>query len=176
MLRGRRRILIIGPGGAGKSTLARALGDATGLPVIHLDRIYWRPGWVEPPRAEFAAALAVVMAEERWILGGNYSGTLAERMRACDAIVWLDPPPVVCLAGIVERRLRNRGRARPDVADGCPERLTWDFVRWIWTYRTRSAPKVRALLDGARADGKVVVHARSRRAAARLVEAVRATG
>jgi adenylate kinase family enzyme len=173
VLRGRRRILIIGPGGAGKSTFARALGDATGLPVIHLDRMYWRPGWIEPPRAEFEAALAPVLAAERWILDGNYSGTLPMRIRACDAIVWLDPPRTVCLAGVIERRVRNRGRVRPDISEGCPERLTWDFVKWIWTYPTRSAPKVRVLLDGARADGKLVVHLRSRRAAARLVEAAR---
>jgi adenylate kinase family enzyme len=174
VLRGRRRILIIGAGGAGKTTLARALGGATGLPVVHLDRMYWRPGWIEPPRADFEAALAPVLAAERWILDGNYSGTLAMRVRACDAIVWLDPPRTVCLAGVVERRLRRQ--VRPDVPPGCPEHLSWDFVEWIWTYRTRSAPKVRALLDGARADGKAVVHLRSRREAARLVEVARATG
>lgn len=166
-LAGCQRILIIGSGGAGKSTFARALGDATGLPVIHLDQLYWRPGWVEPPKPEFHATLERVMAEPRWILDGNYSGSLAMRIAAADAIVWLDPPRVVCLAGVVKRRLR--GGPRPDVPAGCPEHLSWEFVTWIWNYPTRTAPKVRARLDDAERAGKVVVHLRSRRAARDLL-------
>ena len=98
-------------------------------------------------------------------MDGNYSGTLAMRMAAADTIVWLDPPRAVCLAGVITRRIRNRGRNRDDVGPGCPERLTRDFVEWIWNYQTRTAPKVAALCDDARARGATVVHLRSRAAA-----------
>lgn len=171
-LAGARRVLVIGAGGAGKSTFARELGARTGLPVVHLDRMYWRPGWIESPKEEFRAALADVLAQPAWILDGNYSGTIAMRVAACDTIVWLDLPRVVCLAGVIERRVRHRGRARDDVGEGCPERLTWEFVRWIWDYPTRNAPKVEALLAHARDDGKRVVRLRSRRAMARALSAL----
>jgi adenylate kinase family enzyme len=160
-----KKVLVIGCGGAGKSTFAKRLGAATGLPVIHLDRIYWRPGWVEMPKPEFAAILDEILARDAWIMDGNYSGTLAMRMAAADTIVWLDPPRAVCLAGMIVRHVKNRGRARDDMDPGCPERLTREFVEWIWRYQTRNAPKVAALCDEARARGAEVVHLRSRAAA-----------
>ena len=175
-LAGARRVLVIGAGGAGKSTFARELGAITGLPVVHLDRMYWRAGWIEPPKEEFRAALALVVATPAWILDGNYSGSIDQRIDACDAIVWLDLPRVVCLAGVIERRVRHRGRPRDDMAAGCDERLTWEFVRWIWDYPTRSAPKIEARLARARDDGKRVVRLRSRRAIARVLNALRASG
>lgn len=70
-----RRVLVIGCGGAGKSTLARQLGEATGLPVIHLDAHYWRPGWVETPKETWRAAVDELIAADAWIMDGNYSGT-----------------------------------------------------------------------------------------------------
>jgi adenylate kinase family enzyme len=166
-LRGCRRILIIGTCGAGKSTLASALGNALDLPVIHLDHLYWRPGWVESPPDEFDAALAGVLAQDRWIIDGQYLGTLGTRVRACDAIVWLDPPRAVCIAGVVARRLRHLAGTRADMASGCPERFQLEFVRWIWRSPTR-APKIRAELERARSDGKVVIHLRSRDEAVQL--------
>ncbi len=169
-----RRVLVIGAGGAGKSTFARALGAITGLPVVHLDRMYWRAGWIEPTKEEFRAALGEILATPAWILDGNYSGSIDQRIDACDAIVWLDLPRVVCLAGVIERRVCHRGRARDDMAPGCDERLTWEFVRWIWDYPTRSAPKIEARLARARADGKRVVRLRSRRAITRALSALRA--
>src|SRR5438045_7642835 len=98
---------MIGAGGAGKSMLARALGAATDLPVVHLDRMYWRPGWVEPPKAEFEAALASVLAEPRWIVDGNYAKYArapGARMRR-DRVAYLDLPRVVCLACAIERHV-----------------------------------------------------------------------
>ena len=86
-------------------------------------------------------------------------------MAACDTIVWLDPPRRVCLAGVIARRVRTRGRPRDDVGPGCPERLTLEFLRWIWSYRRKSAPRVAALCADAAARGVTVVHLRSRRAA-----------
>ena len=80
MLEGRRRILVIGPSGAGKSTLARRLGAITGLPVIHLDRVYWNAGWVPTPDEEFRSRLAALLREPEWIIDGAYVTTQEERL------------------------------------------------------------------------------------------------
>ena len=87
------RVLVIGGPGAGKSTLAARLGATLGLPVVHLDAHFWRPGWREAPRDEWAARVAELAAAGRWVMDGHYRGTLALRARAADAVVVLAPPP-----------------------------------------------------------------------------------
>jgi adenylate kinase family enzyme len=156
-----RRILVIGSGGAGKSTLARRLGERLGIEVVHLDALYWRPGWVEPPKEFWRERVAELLRRDAWILDGNYGGTLEQRLAACDAVVFLDLPRTLCLWRVLGRALRHRGRSRPDMAPGCPERLTLDFLRWVWGYRTRTRPKVLRLL-AAHAEGRQIVRLRSR--------------
>ncbi|HEX8070266.1 MAG TPA: DNA topology modulation protein [Pyrinomonadaceae bacterium] len=151
-----RRVLVIGSGGAGKSTFARRLGAALGLEVIHLDQHYWRPGWVEPPKAEWAEHVAALLRREAWVMDGNYSGTLAARAESCDTLIFLDLPRTVCLWRVVRRRLRYRADSRPDMAEGCHEHFNFDFYRWVWTYPQRTRPKVLALLREHAADKRVV--------------------
>jgi len=149
---------VIGSGGAGKSTFALALGARTGLPVVHLDREYWRPGWVEPPKEAWEARVRDLIARPRWIHDGNYGGTLDARLAAADTCVFLDLPRTTCLARVVRRRIALGGRTRPDVTEGCPERLTWDFVRWIWTYPRRRRPGILTkVADFERRGGRAVV-------------------
>ncbi len=154
-----RRIAIIGPGGTGKSTLARELGGLLGIAPVHLDALYWRPGWVEPPRDEWRALVQELTRGERWILDGNYSGTLDLRLAAADTVIFLDLPRVRCLWRVLSRWLRFRGRPRPDMAPGCAERLTWDFVTWIWTFPSRRRPEILRQLDACR-DSTRIVHLR----------------
>ena len=90
-----KRIIIIGNGGAGKSTLARALGDRLGLPVVHLDKLWWLPDWVTRSRAEFDALLAAELEKPEWIIEGNYLRTLALRLSFADLCVFLDYPPAL---------------------------------------------------------------------------------
>lgn len=140
-------MLVIGPGGAGKSTFARRFGELTGVEVVHLDSLYWRPGWVETPKPEWAEVVASVLARESWIVDGNYSGTLEQRIAACDGVVFLDLPRRTCVWRVLKRALRYRGKTRPDMAQGCPEKLDLSFIGWIWNYRTRTRPKVLRLLE-----------------------------
>jgi adenylate kinase family enzyme len=156
-----RRVLIIGPGGAGKSTLAGRLADATGLPVVHLDARYWRPGWDATPVEEWRSVVSTLVDAPEWIMDGNYGGTLDLRIPAADTIIYLDWPRALCIWGVVKRRLRP-GTANPSRAAGCPERLSPEFLWWIWTYPTRRRPDIlRRLKDVS--DEKTVIVLRSRR-------------
>ena len=155
-----KRVLVIGSGGAGKSTFARKLGRRLGLPVIHLDRFYWRPGWVETPKDEWKRMVEELCAGDAWVMDGNYSDTLGLRLEACDAVVFLDLPRVLCTWRVVKRALTYWNTSRPDVAEGCTENLNGEFFWWVWNYPRRSRPKVLARLEEFAA-GKRVVRLRS---------------
>ena len=152
-----QRVLVIGSGGAGKSTFAAQLAQRTGLPLIHLDRHYWRAGWIEPAKDEWLAKVDELVAGERWIMDGNFGGTMERRLAACDTVVFLDVSRWVCLWRVISRRLRHRGEARPDMTPGCHERLDASFLWWIFNYPERSKPKVLRRLAALRPEQRVVV-------------------
>src|SRR5262245_33285650 len=152
-----RRVMVIGSCGTGKSTLARNVGARLGLPVIHLDSEYWRPGWVDPTPHEWRAQVAALATRDAWVMDGNYSGTWDLRLLRAHAVIWLDLPRAVYFARMLKRSIVNYGRVRADLAPGCPERLDWDFVKWVWTYPRRTRPKTIAALDRVRGEKRVVV-------------------
>ncbi|MGE0540531.1 MAG: DNA topology modulation protein [Dehalococcoidia bacterium] len=169
------RIMVIGSGGSGKSTLARKIGAALDIEVIHLDALFWRPGWVETPREQWEEIQRALAKRDRWVMDGNYGGTLDIRLRAADTVVFLDMPRTLCLWRIVSRRLRYTNQSRPDMAPGCEERLTWEFIRWVWTYPTRRRPSILTMLS-AYAPGRRVIRLRSTRAVAGFVDSLRDVG
>ncbi len=128
------RILIIGCGGAGKSTLARKLGEVLDLPVVHLDKLFWKPGWVEMPKEEFDDLLRQEIAKDKWIMDGNFNRTMPERVKRCDTIIYLDFSRVTCLMGVLKRVITTYGTVRPDMGEGCPERFDLEFLQWVWNY------------------------------------------
>ncbi len=150
-------MLVIGPGGAGKSVFAARLAERTGLPLLHLDALYWRPGWIEPSKEEWGATVERLVAGERWIMDGNYGGTLAQRLAACDTAIFLDASRWLCLWRVIKRRWMHRGRARPDMMPGCNERLSLEFLWWIWTYPSRRKPKILRMLTELGADKTAVI-------------------
>lgn len=152
-----RRVLVIGCSGAGKSTFAARLAERAGLPLIHLDAIYWRPGWVKPSKDEWERTVEGLLARDRWVMDGNYAGTLDRRLPACDTVIFLDLPRTVCLWRATRRRFIYRRRTRPDMTAGCPERLTWELIRWIWRYPRTQRPRVLARLAALRPDQRAVV-------------------
>ena len=145
-----QRVAILGSGGAGKTTVAVELGRRTGLPVVHLDPLNWARDWKPKPLEEFDAAFAAAVAEERWILDGNFLIGEADdpRFARVDTVVFLDLPRTTCIRRAVARRLRERGKRRPDLPEGCEEEIELWFLRWMWGYPKHVRPRVLSILVG----------------------------
>ena len=163
-----KRVMIIGCGGAGKSTLARKLGEKTGLPVVHLDQIWWALGnWQHIEKPEFDEKLALELEKPRWILDGNFNRTIEARLEVCDTVIYLDYPRLVCIKNWLGRVLKNWGHRRPDMTEGCNEWIDPEFVKWIWNFNKNNRARYYELLNGA--EDKKVVILKSRRQAERFL-------
>ncbi|EPD49748.1 hypothetical protein HMPREF1210_03195 [Paenisporosarcina sp. HGH0030] len=147
-----RKILIVGSGGAGKSTLSRQLGERLGLPVVHLDAMFWQPGWNPSPRPEFMERVKKELAKPEWIIDGNYDSTIELRAQYADLTIYLDFSNVVCLYRAFKRAWIYRGTTRPDMGKDCPEKIDWEFARWIWRYPKDARPEMLAVLAKVQTD------------------------
>ena len=156
-----KRFVIIGSGGAGKSTFAKRLHEMTGIEVIHLDKIYWKQNWTEPAKEEWRKIIETLVEGNEWIMDGNFGGTMEMRIAACDTVIFLDLPRLVCIRRLVGRIAKYRGTNRPDMAEGCHEKFDLKFLRWVWDYPRRTKPKVEALLKRFEAE-KMIIHLASK--------------
>ena len=144
-----QRVMIVGCAGSGKSTLARFLSGKTGLPVIHIDKIYWSEGWVMRPMEDIRPLIEKAVQSSKWIFDGNNSSSFDLRSTRADTIIFLDLPTHVCLFRVLKRTLKHYGETRDDMAAGCRERFDWPFLKWIYGYRKTGRPKVLKLLHEA---------------------------
>ena len=126
--------MVIGSPGSGKSTLAAELARRIGLPLIHLDKEYWRSGWVEPSKAEWRRQVREIAARDEWLIDGNYGGTLELRLARADTVIDLEFPSWLCVWRILRRVVRSWGRVRPDMAEGCPEHFNLEFLLYTATF------------------------------------------
>jgi adenylate kinase family enzyme len=119
------RVVIFGPGAAGKSTLALRLGEITGIPVIELDKVFWRPGLLPTPRDEWVALQQTLVHGEQWILDGDLGpyDAVEPRLHVADTVIFLDFSVIRCVWRAI---CRSRERA--------------DFFHWLLTYRRKSRP------------------------------------
>ena len=137
-----RKILVLGCSGAGKSVFARRLRDKIGLPLIHLDNVWWRPDRTHISREEFDRRLDEILRGDAWILDGNYSRTYEPRIRACDTAIFLDYSEEVCMQGITERL----GEDRPDIP-WTEQSLDPELVELVRNFRAENRPPLLALLE-----------------------------
>jgi adenylate kinase family enzyme len=144
------RVVILGPGGAGKTELAIEVSRRTGLPVVHLDPLFWRQGWKPAPAEKAHTDLAAAISGERWILDGNFLAVDGEdaRFDRADAVIFLDLSRATCYWSVLMRLVRNRRRPRPDLPEGCAEGFDLSLLRWIWRYPRTDRPHVLAILAG----------------------------
>lgn len=158
ILQSAERILVIGCSGSGKSTLAMALAERLRLTHISMDReVFWMAGWTPRPRPEAIERLRAFVAEPRWVIDGTSPGTLPLRLPRTHLLIWLRPPRYSSLYGVVSRWWKFRGQTRPEMADGCPERLTVEFLRYIWNFEKTQTPEIEAALEKFGADVPVIV-------------------
>ena len=143
-----QRVLVIGPCGAGKSTLAVELGRKLSLPVFHMDQINWRPGWIESSKDDILAKLRQIISTDRWLIDGYYGGTLAERLERADTVVYLDYPIRLCFTRLIRRVWTYRGRTRPDMTEGCPERFDLEFLIYLIRWNSGPRPRTEQALSG----------------------------
>jgi adenylate kinase family enzyme len=142
-----RRIVVVGSSGSGKTTLARQLGAKLGLPVIHLDVLYWRPGWTASDRESFRRRVAAAIAGDGWIVDGSFSGLAMDLTVArADILVVIDRPRWLCLWRVLWRSAFQRSRGRPDLPEGCPEQFDWMVIRETWSYGAVRVPRIEAEL------------------------------
>lgn len=142
-----KKIAVIGHPGAGKSTLSVKMSEIIGLPVIHLDKEFWQPGWQQSSRAEWRERVRKMAEGERWIMDGTYDNSLDIRLPYADTVVFLDFPRGLCMWRILKRMLVGLGRIRSDMGDGCPEKIDWVFIKFVWEYRKVRRPRILAALD-----------------------------
>ena len=159
-----QRIVILGNAGSGKSTLARALGKHLAVPVVHLDRLFWEPGWVEPDPQQFRARVADAVSADAWVCEGNYARrTFDLRLPRAQLIIWLDTPRLTCFQRVIVRSLLNR--PRPDLAVGCSEKLDkafLTFLKFVWTFDRGYRPGIEAMRQAV-GPQVPVVHVQGRR-------------
>lgn len=137
-----RKIAVIGCGGAGKSTFSRSLSEILNIPVYHLDKLNWKTGWVPTPKNEWNNIMNNLVSKEEWIIDGNYGGTLDIRLRNADTIIYLNMPMYLCIYRIIKRRFMYHRKSRPDMDEGCPEKLDMKFINWVWGYNKKQKPSI----------------------------------
>ena len=146
-----KKVIVIGCPGSGKSTVSRALHNKTGIPLYHLDMMYWNADKTTVEKKVFLERLSVVLEKDEWIIDGNYGSTMELRMAACDTVIFLDYPLDICLDGIRERR----GKPRSDMPWIETEEDA-EFTEFIKNYNEQERHKVLELF-GKYSDKNIII-------------------
>jgi adenylate kinase family enzyme len=140
-----RRIVVVGCAGSGKTSLALNLGRKLALPVVHLDVLYWLPGWKESDKASFRIRVADAIAGDDWVADGSFSELALDlTLSRADTLVMIERPRWLCQWRIAWRSAFDRSRQRPDLPEGCPEKFDPKLMREAWRYNVERLPAIEA--------------------------------
>lgn len=137
-----KKVIVIGCPGSGKSRLSKALSEKTGLPLYHLDMMYWKADKTQVEKSLFLERLSEAIENEEWLIDGNYSSTMEMRLEACDTVIFLDFPKELCIKGIMERF----GKPRSDMPWIETEEDA-EFMEYIKGFNEQSRPAIIKLLE-----------------------------
>jgi len=123
------------------------LSELLNINLIHLDAIYWQAGWVKTEEEIWKEKVSSLVKAESWIMDGNFGGTLDVRLNACDTVIFLDMPRLLCLWRVTKRFLTYRNRKRPDMGEGCFEKLDLEFIKWVWGFKNNGRVRILEKLE-----------------------------
>ena len=150
------KISVLGYSGSGKSTLAKFLGEKYHADVLHFDAIHWLPGWQQnTPEEKLRLTAEFLDSHDSWVIDGNYSKYYLERrLEESDKIILMLFGRIPCLIRVIKRYFTYKGRTRPDMGEDCPERLDWEFLRYVAAFRRENRQKLISALYAW--DGEVI--------------------
>ena len=137
-----QKIMVMGSSGSGKTFFSLQLGKILKLPVIHLDKEYWKPGWIETPKEEWIEKQKKLVENEHWIIDGNFSISYDIRFQKANTVVLLDYNRFICLYGIFKRWTQNFKKTRKDMAEGCIETMDFEFIKYVWNFPEKSRKRI----------------------------------
>jgi adenylate kinase family enzyme len=140
------KILIIGCCGAGKTTLAKQIAEAAKLPLIHLDKEYYKANWERPAKEEWEKKVLELTSAPRWIMDGNYYNSMDIRLSSANTVIFLDTNRLTCIIRIIKRAILPSEHYRSDMASDCQERIDMDFIRYVWNFNKNMRPRIYELL------------------------------
>ena len=156
-----QKVIVIGSPGSGKSTFALKLGKQLKLPVLHLDSHFWKPGWIKTSESEWRKVETKLVSGDKWIIDGNFSRTFDIRFPAADTIIYLDFPTRICMWRVIKRMIKGYGKVRPDLAEGCPEKIDFVFFKWVWTFRKKHLPNTMKYLNDYSQSKNIIIFTKS---------------
>jgi adenylate kinase family enzyme len=157
------KVAILGYSGSGKSTLAKHIATTQQIPCLHLDTVQFIENWQTRPDEEAKALVKEFSAGANWVIDGNYTRYYqAERLEKADQIVLLLFPRWHALRRVVTRYFNYRGKTRPDMAEGCEEKIDWEFLWWVlYQGRTRAIRQHYQEIKDAYPDKTIIVRNQS---------------
>lgn len=165
------RIMIIGFSGGGKSTLARKMGEILGIEPTHFDRLHWLPNWVESTREYKREMVKPVLERDRWIIDGNYRHIYwQERLELADTVIFIDVNRFTCLHQAWKRSRIYKGKTRPDMGEGCIEKIDLEFVKWVFWDGRKQRKRNLETMELLKSQGKDTYILKSRRAINRFLK------